>query len=341
MKTKTIPTLLLAALAAGVLLFGSDHQDVQAGSSTMETITVSSRPIESFRFGSSTTRFGQLEFLGGLVMRSSHPLFGALSSIRFRPDGQRFLAVMDSGHFVEGRIERDGRGRLSGVSTLKVTPMIDRSGRTGGAKRSMDSEGLAFTPEGVLVSFEGLHRVDLYPDPAVESARPLRTVPILIPRGMLENNRGLETVAAAPADSPLKGAALVVAEESLDGQGNHPAAILDGPLKGRFSVRHRDRYLVTDGAFLPDGDLLLLERRFTVTDGLGFRIRRIDGRTLKPDAVVDGPVLIEANMSEQIDNMEGLDVVTGPDGDTRLFLISDDNRSLLQRSLMLEFRLLP
>jgi hypothetical protein len=37
--------------------------------------------------------------------------------------------------------------------------------------------------------------------------------------------------------------------------------------------------------------------------------------------------------------MEGLDVVRGPDGETRIIVVSDDNRSFLQRNLMLEFRL--
>ena len=96
---------------------------------------------------------------------------------------------------------------------------------------------------------------------------------------------------------------------------------------------------VTDGDFLPDGDLLLLERRFTLASGVGLRIRRIDGASLKPGAVVDGEIILEAGMSEEIDNMEGLDVVVGEDGSTRIVLVSDDNHSILQRNLMLEFRL--
>ncbi len=44
-------------------------------------------------------------------------------------------------------------------------------------------------------------------------------------------------------------------------------------------------------------------------------------------------------MSEQIDNMEGIDVVADVDGHPHVILVSDDNHSILQRSLMLEFRL--
>jgi hypothetical protein len=54
---------------------------------------------------------------------------------------------------------------------------------------------------------------------------------------------------------------------------------------------------------------------------------------------VDGKVIFEANSREQIDNMEGIDVFRAADGTLHLILVSDDNHSILQRSLMLEFRL--
>ncbi|MEK1866862.1 MAG: esterase-like activity of phytase family protein, partial [Ensifer adhaerens] len=45
------------------------------------------------------------------------------------------------------------------------------------------------------------------------------------------------------------------------------------------------------------------------------------------------------DMGYQIDNMEGLDVVVRPDGEVRVIVVSDDNHSILERNLMLEFRL--
>ncbi|MCY1559240.1 hypothetical protein D9M68_962560 [compost metagenome] len=55
--------------------------------------------------------------------------------------------------------------------------------------------------------------------------------------------------------------------------------------------------------------------------------------------MVDGEVIFEADMRHQIDNMEGLDVVVRPDGEVRVIVVSDDNHSILERNLMLEFRL--
>jgi hypothetical protein len=38
--------------------------------------------------------------------------------------------------------------------------------------------------------------------------------------------------------------------------------------------------------------------------------------------------------------MEALDVISRPDGEIRVILVSDDNHSILERNLMLEFRLI-
>jgi hypothetical protein len=84
---------------------------------------------------------------------------------------------------------------------------------------------------------------------------------------------------------------------------------------------------------------LLLERRFSITGGVGMQVRRIEAEDIRPGTTVDGPVLLEADFGYQIDNMEGIDAVAMDDGTTSIFLVSDDNHSLLQRNLLLEFRL--
>ncbi|PDT06116.1 hypothetical protein CO666_00360 [Rhizobium chutanense] len=302
-------------------------------------VPVISRQISDFRIGSSQMQFGSLEFLGGLEMVSSKALFGSLSSIRFRQDQKHFVVVLDTGQWLTGSIERDVKGRLSGLSDVEITPMKNSAGRSFEGKGYMDAEGLAFDGDRILVSFEQEHRVDVYPDPGFAQSRAIGTLPILIPRKMLSDNRGIETITVAPASSPLKGGVVIVSERGLDRDGNRLAAILSGPLKGQFAVARDGSFDVTDGAFLPNGDLLLLERRFNMAEGIGMRLRRIKGADIRPGAVVDGELLLEGDFNSQIDNMEGLDTFQAADGTTHLILISDDNHSILQRNLMLEFRL--
>ena len=102
-------------------------------------------------------------------------------------------------------------------------------------------------------------------------------------------------------------------------------------------ARH-DGFDITDLAFLPDGDLVVLERWYRTLRGVGMRIRRIPAASLKAGALLDGPTLIQADLGQEIDNMEGL-AVHREEGRTVLTLVSDDNFSFLQRTVLLEFEL--
>ncbi len=303
-------------------------------------VQVTARPIYAFKVGSDQKRFGKLEFVGGLIMDSPEPLFGAISSIRFMPDGRNFLAVLDTGHWMKGEIERNKAGAFSGLSNVHIDPMLDENGREAKRKVDMDAEGLALSGKQAFVSYEQRPRIDIYNADNLATAKPVGQLPHLIPDHEFRRNAGMETLALSPANSPLRGAMVTVAEASVDGHGNLYAAILGGPRKGLFSVIKGGSFAVTDGAFLDNGDLLLLERRFNLAEGVGMRIRRIVGETIKPGAVVDGDVIIEADLSNQIDNMEGLEVIKASDGSTHLIVVSDDNHSFLQRNVMLEFKLI-
>jgi hypothetical protein len=303
-------------------------------------VPVSARPISAFKVGSEQKRFGKLEFVGGLIMRSPDPLFGAISSIRFLPDGRHFLAALDTGHWLAGAIERDRSGVLSGLSDVRIDPMLDENGHEAKRKMDMDAEGLALRAGQAFVSYERWPRIEIFDRKSLATAKPVGQLPVLIPVEEFRRNAGIETLVASPIEGPLKGAMVIVAEGSFDGNGHLFAAVLEGPRKGVFAVTHDSSFSVTDGAFLPDGDLLLLERRFNLAEGVGMRIRRISVDSIKPGAVVEGEVLLEADLSNQIDNMEGIDVIAGGDGSTHVILVSDDNHSFLQRNIMLEFKLI-
>ena len=328
------PVRSLAAIALSALLLLPP-----GGPAAAEDVPVTSHAISRFMTGSDQRVFGRLEFLGGIAYSSVNPLLGSVSAIRFREDGQSFVAVLDTGHWLTGRVERDAEGRLSGLSGVDIRSMFDKNGRDGNRKFKMDAEGLAIRRGELLVSFEVMHRIDAYPDPGFMDARPKRRLRFPFDLHEIRVNRGIETLAMSPATGPLGATPVAVTERSLDANGNIFAAVLEGPRKGLFAVKRDDPWDITDGAFLPNGDLLLLERRFRLSDGMGMRIRRIAGDTIRPGAVVDGEVLIDADLSHQIDNMEGLDVVAMAEDDIRIIVVSDDNHSILQRNLMLEFRL--
>lgn len=317
--------LLLAALLA-----------FAGGGAAAEPLLLSVRPIERFAIGRSTTRFGDLEFLGGLDLVSLDRRFGGLSGIDVGAGGGDATMVSDEGWVVRTRlVYRDGR--LAGLADAAIDRLFPGDEVS---KHESDVEDIAFDParpgRGLVVlerRASPLFAFEIGDDGAARSRS------VALPRAVaqLRYNKGLESVAFAPPASPLAGRAIVIAERSVERRGGTvPGWIVGG---GSFAVRRRDDFDVSSARFLPDGDLLLLERRFTPGWGIAMRLRRIDGATLRDGAVLDGPFLLEAGMTEQIDNMEGLALHRDASGRLVLTLVSDDNKSILQRTLLLQFRL--
>ncbi len=142
-----------------------------------------------------------------------------------------------------------------------------------------------------------------------------------------------------PRNLPLGGTLVAISERGLDADNNIKGFLIGGSNPGEFSVKRIGDFDVSDCAVTPSGELLVLERSFSRLRGVGMRIRRVPLTEVKPGATVDGPALFEADMGFQIDNMEGLSVHRAADGALVLTLISDDNFSFVQRTLLLQFTL--
>ena len=64
---------------------------------------------------------------------------------------------------------------------------------------------------------------------------------------------------------------------------------------------------------------------------------RIAADEVRPGRTMRGETLIEADLSDQIDNMEGLTVTRTRTGEVLVTMISDDNfNHLLQRTMLLQ-----
>ncbi|MBX3578693.1 MAG: esterase-like activity of phytase family protein [Rhizobiaceae bacterium] len=302
-----------------------------------EAISVNVRPISQFRIGSDETRFGPLEFVGGLEMTSSSRDFGALSSFRFLTPGADFIGVADTGFWFFGTLGHDADGRPATISDFSMEQMVDAAGNPIDEKWEVDGEGLDVKDGIATVGFERRHRVAQFRIERGAMKPAFKELDFLVPRHELRQNKGFETVTRAHPYGQHENGLVVVSERSIDTQGNVFAAIIEGPNKGVFTVKRDGNFDITDGAFLENGDLLILERSFSVAEGVRMRLRRLYGETIAKGQVADGPVLFAADMAYQIDNMEGMDVWKRADGKTIVSLVSDDNHSILQRNLYLEF----
>jgi hypothetical protein len=303
------------------------------------SIEVKARPIPFFDpRDRSHVRFGSLEYRSGLVLTSSFPGFGGLSAIRLDAKGERFISLSDKGSWFTGRIVYSGR-EITGLDDVEAAPMLAEDGRPITARGWFDSESLAFDGQVAYVGLERVNQVLRFDFAKGFTRARSEVVPLPPAAKKLPFNKGLEALAFVPKGLPLAGTLIAISERGLDSHGNLIAFLVGGPTPGQFSVRRTENFDVSDAVLLPSGELLVLERKFSLFAGVGIRIRRIALKSIAPGALVDGPSIFNADLDEEIDNMEGIDAHVTEAGDTVLTMVSDDNFSLIQRTLLLQFTL--
>lgn len=215
------------------------------------------------------------------------------------------------------------------------------------ARRNSDSEGLALvdgtTEKGdVLISFERKHRIVRYGIDA-EGLSPARGK-VELPKSSrnMPSNGGFEGIAVLRG-GPNKGKLVAFSEQMRDGDGNYVGWIWeDEDWPRKFYMTNDGDYDITDASPLPDGSLLVLERRFRFSEGVRMRLRHIKADQLRPRRLIDADILVVGDGSKEIDNMEGLATHVGPGGEIIVTMISDDNYNhTLQRTLLLQFSISP
>ncbi len=303
-------------------------------------IEVKARPIPAFDpRDHSHVRFGSLEYRSGLVLTSSFPGFGGLSGIRLDAKGERFIAVSDKGSWFTGRILYSGRAMV-GLDDVEAAPLLGSDERPITARGWYDSESIALDGSFVYIGLERVNQVLRFDFSKGFTCSRGEVVPLPPAARKLPNNKGIEALVFVPEGLPLAGTLIAISERGLDRNGNLIAFLVGGASPGQFSVRRTDNFDVSDAVLLPGGDVLVLERKFSLLTGVAIRIRRIPLRKIAPGALVDGPAIFEADFGPEIDNMEGIDAHVTENGDTVLTMVSDDNFSLIQRTLLLQFTLL-
>ncbi|MGE0452085.1 MAG: esterase-like activity of phytase family protein [Vicinamibacteria bacterium] len=334
MSTPALAPLGWGALLAGALL------SLAAGEAPgdAESLEVRATPVALVESDPSSERVGQLDYLGGLALRSPDARFGGFSGALVSPDGTVLDAVSDEGRFVRLRLVQDERGRLVNASALDWGALRGLDGDPLPRKNARDAEELARMPDGALVvAFEHHHRLWVYrgPQPAL-AARPSE---LGAPAGLEKApaNGGIEALAVLP-----DGRLLALAEELPDPQGGVAAFLraVDGSWS-RLSYQPAGDPRPSAAAALPSGDVLVLERAYSPISGLHIRLLRVAAGEIAPGARLTGELVAEMKPPLTLDNLESVAVRASdrPGEEALVYLLSDDNFNPLQRTLLLLFAL--
>jgi hypothetical protein len=245
---------------------------------------------------------GALRYLRGWVLTSNDPRFGGLSSLRIR--GNRIHALSDSGWL----FAFDHHG--SRFSAPRDIPLRDRNGALTINRMLRDSEAMTFSPDGgtIWIGLEEMNAIWRYGDPAAAAEA------TILPMAMRHwpMNSSIETLLR------LRDGRFLVLSEDGDGpqgaDGPRDALLFDRDPTDpkaritRFGYRPPAGFKATDAAQLPDGRVLVLNRRFTTLDGVGAAVTVIDPAAIAPGATLAGEEIARLAPPLSVDNMEGIDV---------------------------------
>lgn len=287
------------------------------------------RPLALDHAHSGPRRVGDLIFLNAWELRSNNEDFGGFSALAALPDG-RFVGVSDAGTLIGFGLANDDR-----TDRPFIVPLPDSQGPKV-TYEDRDSESLAYDPGSgqFWVSYEAKHAIRRF------SRSFSRSTGIVRPREMQgwPPNKGAESIIR------LADGRFIVIAESLEENNTHQALLFSGdPVEpgssiARFTYRPPAGYRVTDGVQLPDGRLMILNRRIGLPNGFAAKLALVDPLSIAKDELVAGKVVATLSAPLLIDNMEGISVTKdGPS--TIIWLISDDNFSIFQRTLLMKFRL--
>ena len=321
----------IVALALGCVLAACDSVRAPTDSDDQwSAVSVEVLPVEA-----NVESVGRLAYRGGLELRATNPMFVGISGLEVLDSG-RVIAISDEADWIEAQLQFDDGGYLSGFTNVRAALMRDERGRVLATKREADSEGLAQLPDGrFAVSFERTHLIRIY-DLNRDG-----------PFGSAELGPRLDGVARLPANASFEALAafddaMLTAAEGGD-QRLTPMWVV--PLDARESVPPRFSYPLRDGFSitgmdrLPDGSFVALERFYAPVVGPRARITRFaapsgEGGPVEPEVLA----LLEPPFP--LDNFEGISAVRTAEGAIRIYIVSDNNKSPRQRTLLLAFDLI-
>jgi hypothetical protein len=344
-------------LSLAVLMLGSC---VAMPVNPVTTALSAYRPIElnaEMRAGVSATRSFELiyalEYATNRTDKTIPEVFGGLSSLLFsKKEGSslRFEFISDQGQFGSFQVpdamdnSTPLAPRLSGSAMVAMLPLRSADGVAFSGANNVDAEGLAAMPGGHLISLERNHRiVRLSGDNSASGRGNTSKGPALTGFDGLEPNGGMEALVALPDGRFLASAEYGRADQGPETKLKAPYWIFGlnqtGPIAPVGTFQNSGLYGVTEARVM-DSDLWLLKREYDPST----KMTKVRLERCPLAGVLAGTPVCTLELALAppfvMDNYEGLEIFKqAGTGDLYFYMLSDDNFSADQRTIMLAFKL--
>ena len=267
----------------------------------------------------------KLEQVGFLNIDRNEKDYGGFSGLLIKNAGTEALVVTDKSFFFVLQLRRDDNDFLTGYSVIKKGRILSSKGEHLNG-RNTDSESIAMDANNnYYISFESNHRIMMHTE--VEGKG------IFVPKHpmfrKLSVNKGIEALAIDNENRLI-----AIPEKPPSGISDIPIFRLQNNKWEIIKyVKIEDNFQVTDAEILPMGLLLILERKFSWTQGFKTRFRLISLDKFDNTE----PIIVFTSTANQFDNLEGMTFWKDKKGDMRILTVSDDNFHPLQQSEIREF----
>lgn len=292
-----------------------------------QNLLIAATPVSVFPADPNRRRLGALTFLGGWRLGSETRSFGAVSSLAVT--GREVVALTDAGAVVRFRLGRFGR-----VSAARIAPAPAGCGSQA-LKADRDTEAIAHDAGHWWIGYESRNVICRTDETLLTGERVAR------PPAMA---RWPRTGGAESLVRLADGRFLVFAERRRGSGADKPVLLFDrdptdpAAIVAELSYRPPDGYRPVDAAQLPDGRILVLNRRFTLWSLFTARLVLLDPQPLVAGALLKGPTIARFDAPALTENYEGL-AVSEEAGRVIVWIASDDNFMRWQRTLLLKFAL--
>ncbi len=267
----------------------------------------------------------KLEQAGFLNIDRNEKDYGGFSGLLINNAGTEALVVTDKSFFFVLELRRDDNDILTGYSAIKKGRILSSKGEHLNG-RNTDSESIAMDANNnYYISFESNHRIMMHAE--------IEGKGIFVPKHpmfrKLSVNKGIEALAIDNENRLI-----AIPEKPPSGISDIPIFRLQNNKWEIIKyVKIEDNFLVTDAEILPMGLLLILERKFSWTQGFKTRFRLISLDKFDNTE----PIIVFTSTANQFDNLEGMTFWKDKKGEMRILTVSDDNFHPLQQSEIREF----
>jgi hypothetical protein len=293
-----------------------------------QRLVIASTPVMLDSSDPKRRQLGRLTYLGGWHLTSAARVFGGLSAIDV--NANQITAVSDVGAIIRFRF-----GRFGAASDAQLVPVPIGCGPTK-AKTDNDTESLAHDSarKNWWIGTE-------YRNTICKTDADFTVGRFVAPHAMANwpKKRGPETLFQLN-----DGRLLTIAEQGPDQGALRPALLFSGDPTDTnvqimpLSYRPPEGFDPTDATQLPDGRILVLNRRFSLPALFTGQLVLIDKPIFSKGAILSGQVIARFESPVITDNFEGISVST-ENGRTIVWIVSDNNYMRWERTLVLKFAL--